>query len=320
MSDKKKKVTSYVCQVTPEQIEQLEVYLKDRGWSFSEQPYAHWKAKLEKTNVVAYQSGKLTVQGGGTEDFVMFVLEPEILNTVGFGYEQILNPEVEAEPEEPFTPHGGVDESGKGDFFGPLVVAGVYADNDTEAALRKIGVKDSKVIKSPTKIREIAGKIRGIVQGNFAVVQIGPESYNRMYGNIKNLNRLLAWGHARVIENLLEKAPQCKSVLSDKFGAEHLIQNALMKNGQQIELNQRTKAESDVAVAAASILARDVFVRGMEKLSQEAGVELPKGASSKVLEVGLKIAREQGLDALGKYAKLHFKTFEKIRDDLDSLI
>ncbi|MFA7230981.1 MAG: ribonuclease HIII [Victivallaceae bacterium] len=312
--EKVKKVNSYVCTVNAEQLAQLAEYLKDRGWKFSEQPYAHWKAAQDKTNIVAYHSGKMTVQGAGTEDFVTFVLEPDILKTAGFGYEQILNPETPAAPEEPFSPHGGIDESGKGDFFGPLVIAGVYADNDNVQALRKIGVKDSKAIKSSKMIYAMAPKIRDAVNGKFSVVAIGPEAYNRMYTNVGNLNRMLAWGHARVIENLLEKAPECPRMLSDKFASEHLIKNALMKNGKTIKMEQRTKAESDVAVAAASILAREMFLRSMDKLSAELKLELPRGASSAVEKMARQIVMERGQETLGRYAKLHFKTYAKIME------
>ena len=181
-----KKVTSYVCTVTEEQAEQLRLLLDGRGWKFSEQPYARWKAVLEKTNVVAYNSGKLTVQGGGTEDFVTFLLEPEILHTFTFGYEE--------EPaEEAVDPHGGVDESGKGDFFGPLCIAGVYADEVTGPKLRAIGCCDSKLIKSSKKIMELSAGIREIAGNGWTAVVIGPESYNRLYAKFGNLNRLLAW-------------------------------------------------------------------------------------------------------------------------------
>lgn len=308
MADKKK--TSYVCTVDDKQIAQLHDYLDSRGWTFSDMQYAHWKAVKDKTNIVAYNSGKLTVQGKGTEEFVLFVLEPEILKTSGFGYEK--EAQKAETPEEPFFPHGGVDESGKGDFFGPLVIAGVYVDDQTESELQKIGVKDSKSIKSDKQIKAVAAKIRKIVGANFTVVAIGPAAYNRMYSSFQNLNKLLAWGHAKVIENLLEKAPQCDDVLSDKFAAEHFIKNALQEKGRKINLRQQTKAESDIAVAAASILARDRFVWAMEKLSEDAGVELPKGANAKVSEIGERIAREQGPDALENFAKLHFKTFEAI--------
>lgn len=305
-----KKRTSYVCKVDEKQIEELQHYLDGHGWKFHDMQYACWKAVKNKTNIVAYNSGKLTVQGQDTEDLVLFVLEPEILKTSGFGYEEEI---VAAKtPEEPFFAHGGVDESGKGDFFGPLVIAGVFVDDQTEPLLRKLGVKDSKVIKSSKQIKAIAVKIRQIVNDKFSVVAIGPAAYNRMYSNFNNLNKLLAWGHAKVIENLLEKAPECKDVLSDKFAAEHLIKNALQEKGRKIKLRQRTKAESDVAVAAASILARDRFVWAMEKLSKDAGVELPKGAGVKVSQTGEKIAREQGVDALENFAKLHFKTYKEI--------
>ncbi|MFA6716799.1 MAG: ribonuclease HIII [Victivallaceae bacterium] len=307
MTDKKK--TSYVCNADEKQIGLLKDYLTDHGWEFREMPYAHWKAVKDKTNIVAYLSGKLTVQGQGTEDFVLFVLEPEILKTSGFGYDN-------AAPREPFFPHGGVDESGKGDFFGPLVIAGVFVDKESEPLLRELGVKDSKTIKSAVQIKAIAIKIRQAVNGKFTLVSIGPAAYNRLYGGFGNLNKLLAWGHAKVIENLLEKAPECNDVLSDKFAAEHLIKNALQQKGRGIKLRQQTKAESDIAVAAASILARDGFLRAMEKLGAEAGMELPKGASAKVLQVGETLAREQGPEALENFAKLHFKTFQEIKNKL----
>lgn len=304
-----KKRTSYVCNIDEKQTEKLHDYLEERGWEFSDIQYAHWKAVKDKTNIVAYQSGKLTVQGKGTEELVLFVLEPEILKTSGFGYEEQTNT-----PDEPFFPHGGVDESGKGDFFGPLVIAGVFVDEETEPVLRELGVKDSKTIKSPKQIKAVAAKIRQTVDGKFTIVAVGPAAYNRMYSSFNNLNKLLAWGHAKVIENLLEKAPKCKDILSDKFAAEHLIKNALQQKGRKIKLRQQTKAESDIAVAAASILARDRFLWAMEKLSEDAGVELPKGAGAKVSQTGERIAREQGIEALENFAKLHFKTYQEIKE------
>ena len=307
-----KKRTSYVCKIDEKQIEKLHAYLNERGWEFRDMQYAHWKAVKDKTNIVAYNSGKLTVQGKGTEEFVLFVLEPEILKTSGFGYDEEVS--ASESPEEAFFPHGGVDESGKGDFFGPLVIAGVFVDEETEPVLRKLGVKDSKIIKSPKQIKAIALKIRQAVGSKFSVVAIGPAAYNRLYGDFNNLNKLLAWGHAKVIETLLEKAPECNDVLSDKFAAEHLIKNALQERGRTINMRQKTKAESDIAVAAASILARDRFLWFMEKLSNDAGLELPKGAGAKVSQIAEKIAREQGIESLDNLVKLHFKTYKEICD------
>ena len=300
-----KKVTSYVCTVTEEQAEQLRLLLDGRGWKFSEQPYARWKAVLEKTNVVAYNSGKLTVQGGGTEDFVTFLLEPEILHTFTFGYEE--------EPaEEAVDPHGGVDESGKGDFFGPLCIAGVYADEVTGPKLRAIGCCDSKLIKSSKKIMELSAGIREIAGNGWTAVVIGPESYNRLYAKFGNLNRLLAWGHARVIENLLEKVPACPRMLSDKFADERLIRRALLTRGREIRLDQRTKAESDVAVAAASILSREQFLRGMAKLEAEFGIELPRGAGPQVKAAGRSLMERIGASVFERCAKTHFKTWNEL--------
>ncbi|MDD5729431.1 MAG: ribonuclease HIII [Victivallales bacterium] len=302
------KRTSYVNTVNDRQAAELQHYLAERGWQFRAQLYARWKAVKDKTNVVVYNSGKLTVQGPGTEDFVLFVLEPEILKTSGFGYET-------AAVKEPFFPHGGVDESGKGDFFGPLVIAGVFVDERTAPVLREAGVRDSKTIRSSRQIKLIAAAVRQAVGGKFAVVPVGPAAYNRLYGNFGNLNRLLAWGHAKVIENLLEKAPECREVLADKFAAEHLIKNALQQKGRTIVLRQQTKAESDLAVAAASILARDVFLRAMEKLSREAGFELPRGAGPAAAPAGEKIVCTLGSAALVNFAKLHFKTSREIGDN-----
>ncbi len=300
-----KKVTSYVCTVTEEQAEQLRLLLDGRGWKFSEQPYARWKAVLEKTNVVAYNSGKLTVQGGGTEDFVTFLLEPEILHTFTLGYEE--------EPtEEAVDPHGGVDESGKGDFFGPLCIAGVYADEVTGPKLRAIGCCDSKLIKSSKKIMELSAGIREIAGNGWTAVVIGPESYNRLYAKFGNLNRLLAWGHARVIENLLEKVPACPRMLSDKFADERLIRRALLTRGREIRLDQRTKAESDVAVAAASILSREQFLRGMAKLEAEFGIELPRGAGPQVKAAGRSLMERFGASVFERCAKTHFKTWNEL--------
>ena len=300
-----KKVTSYVCTVTEEQAEQLRLLLDGRGWKFSEQPYARWKAVLEKTNVVAYNSGKLTVQGGGTEDFVTFLLEPEILHTFTFGYEE--------EPaEEAVDPHGGVDESGKGDFFGPLCIAGVYADEVTGPKLRAIGCCDSKLIKSSKKIMELSAGIREIAGNGWTAVVIGPESYNRLYAKFGNLNRLLAWGHARVIENLLEKVPACPRMLSDKFADERLIRRALLTRGREIRLDQRTKAESDVAVAAASILSREQFLRGMAKLEAEFGIALPRGAGPQVKAAGRSLMERFGASVFERCAKTHFKTWNEL--------
>ena len=140
------------------------------------------------------------------------------------------------------------------------------------------------------------------------MVSIGPEKYNQLYTKFGNLNKLLAWGHARVIENLLERKPDCPRALSDKFADASVIEKALLKRGQAIRLEQRTKAESDLAVAAASILAREAFIDWLERQGKAMGVKLGRGVSSEVKEAARKVVEGGGPEALRKVAKLHFRT------------
>ncbi|MDH4127292.1 MAG: ribonuclease HIII [Spirochaetota bacterium] len=201
----------------------------------------------------------------------------------------------------------GTDESGKGDYFGPLVVAAVFVEDNQYNELIKLGVQDSKRL-TDIRCKDLASKIKAYPH---SVVVIGPEKYNGLYSKIQNLNKLLAWGHARVIENLLEKV-NCNNVLSDQFGSERFILNALMKRGKEIHLEQKPRAEENIAVASASILARVGFLNYMDRLSKEYNITFVKGASQKVVELGKKLIKLHGNDVLNKVAKLHFKTTKEI--------
>src|SRR5262245_6712085 len=198
----------------------------------------------------------------------------------------------------------GIDESGKGDYFGPLVIAGVYVAREQEEPLRAAGVQDSKAL-SDKRATALAEQIRVLCP--FTVVAIGPERYNSLHASFKNLNRLLAWGHARSIENLLEQVP-CDRVVADQFGDERFLKNALMAKGRTVVLIQKPRAEEEVAVAAASIIARAEFLRRLQDLSTRYGVALPKGASDMVITAGKEFMRRHGAEALGQVAKLHFRT------------
>ncbi len=215
--------------------------------------------------------------------------------------------------EIPF-PHIGTDESGKGDYFGPMVVAAVLIDAQTRPKLEALGVKDSKLL-SDRRCRELAAKIREICRGKYEEVEIPPERYNELYETFrkegKNLNHLLAWGHARAIESLLARH-SCTHAVADQFGDEHYILSSLMEKGKKIQLIQMPKGERDIAVASASILARDKFLARLERLSQEYQIELPKGASEAVVIAGKQIIAKKGPDDLRKVAKLHHKTTHKI--------
>ena len=202
----------------------------------------------------------------------------------------------------------GIDESGKGDYFGPLVIAAVFVDATTQRELSLMQVRDSKKI-SDGRILEMAPDIKTICP--HSVITIGPQKYNELYAKIKNLNRLLAWGHAKALENLLERV-SCERAISDQFGNERLILNALQEKGRKIVLEQRTKAESDLAVAAASILARAEFLIRLKRLSAEVGTTLPKGASPTVELAARMVIKKHGRERLGDVAKLHFKTTQAV--------
>lgn len=202
----------------------------------------------------------------------------------------------------------GIDESGKGDYFGPLVIAAVFVDQTTQRELALMQVRDSKKI-SDGRILEMAPDIRQICP--HSLIAIGPQKYNALYAKIKNLNRLLAWGHARALENVLQQV-ECGLAISDQFGDERLILNALQEKGKQIKLEQRPKAESDLAVAAASILARAEFLIRLRRLSEEVGTTLPKGASAQVELAGKMVVKKHGRDRLATVAKLHFKTTQAV--------
>jgi len=274
-------------------------------------PYSIAAADGDQCRIVLYTSGKCVVQGKGAQDFVTFVLEPQILQTVGLGYEDILNPLATA-------PHMGVDESGKGDFFGPLAIAGAYVDEQLAVKMRELDVRDSKRIGSDAKALEIARELRKFLGGRFTTVVIGPAKYNELYAKIKNVNSILAWGHARVIENLLEQVPTCPRAISDQFGSKEQVKRALMQKGRKIELEQRHKAESDLAVAAASILAREAFLMGLRRLGEQFQVKLPKGASDAVKQVAKELVVKNGPTTLLQVAKCHFRTTDSVLEGAGS--
>lgn len=207
-----------------------------------------------------------------------------------------------------FIPHIGVDESGKGDFFGPLVIAGVLVDDKSAQLFTELGIKDSKKI-TDKKILTLEPIIKE--HAPHSVIAISNSKYNELYANIKNLNKLLAWGHARIIENILEKN-ECGYAISDKFGNDHFIQDALMKKGQQIKLDQMVRGESDIAVAAASILARAMFVHKVAAMQNEYGINFPKGCASQVKDCARDFISKYGKERLKEVCKTHFKTYNEV--------
>ncbi len=299
-----KKLASYTAKLDDAQMEKLRAIGEGRGWERCEVPYTRFAFKAEqlKINVSAYTSGKVVIAGKGTEDFVRDTLEPEVIGAATLGYDEVLHPDW-------FEPHAGLDESGKGDFFGPVVAATVIADKPAIEAWRAAGVQDSKKIAEPQimKLDQIIRSTRG------AVVEVcycrTMERYNELMGRPgANLNRLLAWQHATALSDALAKKRVPWGLL-DQFSEQPLVQRELAKKGvADFDLKMRTKAESDPVVAAASVVARAEFVRAMHDLSKRFGAKLQKGAGPLVKTQAAQIMEKFGTRALGDFAKLHFRT------------
>lgn len=289
--------------ITNEFQVKLKQKLLEDNFIFSSCQNAIWKATNDGVTVVCYESLKLLVQGKKSEEF-----NNKYLNKITENTSQAKLIQTEDFTHD-FSDWIGTDESGKGDFIGPLVTAGVYVKREQVDFLTNLNIKDSKKLTDKF-ILKIAPQIKQNCL--FSVVTINPEKYNELYLKFNNLNKLLAWAHSRAIENLLEKVPSCENAISDKFADESLIKNALFKNGKKINLVQRTKAESDIAVACASILAREEFVKRTEKLKAIYKIDFSKGGSDIATKQAQEFANQYGKDKLKLIAKTHFKNMTKI--------
>ncbi|MFC1497366.1 ribonuclease HIII [Verrucomicrobiota bacterium] len=307
---------SYSYKLSEEKQNILSSILKNGNYKPIHIPYTKFAAETNNCKIALYQSGKCVIQGKGAADFVTFVLEPLVVKEAQLGYEDILN-------QETAQPHMGIDESGKGDFFGPLVVAGAYVDQSIIQAMREMGVRDSKRITSDNKALGLGRELRKLLGKKFSLVKIGPEAYNKLYSKMRNVNTILSWAHARAIENLLDVVPDCPRAISDQFGKKEQVIQALMKKGRKIKLIQQHKAEEDLAVAAASILARAEFIRSLKKMEQNYEISIPKGASTAVQDAGVELIKKHGPGILLKTAKCHFKTtdivLQKMKIDRSAL-
>ena len=292
-------MNTYTQKITQLQAEKIKKLLASKGASFDVIQYSVWRGKAASFQATYYTSGKFLIQGKEVDSIAKEVDE---LLGLKSSFEQYTIIEYK---EEKYI---GTDESGKGDFFGPLVVAGVQVDNNNKQKFIDLGIKDSKKLDDK-KILILANQIKA--NSIHSVVVMTPVKYNELYNKFNNLNKLLAWGHARAIENILEKSP-CNYALADKFGDESLIKNALMQKGRNIILNQMVRAEADIAVAAASVLARAEFVKRMQDLENKYELPLSKGASTKVVEQAKDFVKTYTFERLNEVAKMHFKTIQEI--------
>ncbi len=299
-SSKQNSSPIFVTTIDLKLMQKLRQDLLEQGFDLTTPPYTHFQGKKPGVSCTLYQSGKLTVQGKEKDSFLEFYLEPIIL-----GRFDILHPSTSPMPKQQvLEAHMGMDESGKGDFFGPLCIAGVFADRKQILELQKLGVQDSKTLTDKT-ITLLAKEIRS----GFAhhIVRINPKKYNQLYEQFGNLNKLLAWGHATAIQELALHTG-CAHVIVDQFAADHRVLTALKRKGIDLNVSQRHHAEEDLVVAAASILARDTFLSGLMSLQEKYGMEFPKGASKKTIAAGQAFVNKFGKQELDNVAKLHFKT------------
>jgi ribonuclease HIII len=298
---KPKALTSYTIKLDDAQMEKLRVAVAAKYWEEVEVPYARFAFKGPKVNVTAYTSGKVVVAGKETEDFVTNIIEAQVTGAAKLGYDEVHHPDW-------FEPHAGLDESGKGDLFGPVVAATVIAEKPAIEAWRAGGVRDSKSIED-SQILKLDEIIRNTPGAIVEVVYCGMEKYNELMLKPRaNLNLLLAWQHARALEAGLKKKWVTRGLL-DQFSKEPLVQRELKKRGlERFNLAMRTKAEEDPVVAAASVVARAEFVRQMKALSREFGDKLQFGAGALAKAQAAQIVEKLGAPALRRFAKLHFRT------------
>lgn len=293
--------TTFTTKFSLDEIERYKTFFKEAGASFSVPQYMVFQARGKGYTASFYLSGKAVIQGVETDNIASKL----------FSVQTTLNLEPSKTASQgqiaPY-PHIGIDESGKGDFFGPLCIAGVLLDEKSAETLEKSGVTDSKKLDDK-KILALENLIKEV--STFDIIAISPLKYNELYSKFQNLNKLLAWGHSTVLENILSKK-SCAIAISDKFADEKVILRALKEKGKAIRVIQQTKAESDTAVAAASVLARAEFVKRISRLASQYEMTLPKGAGNLVLETGVKFAQKFGKEELKHVSKTHFKTHQNV--------
>ncbi len=318
--------TSFTFELTNDQQELLLGLMVNGNYRKREVPYSVYSIEGDHFNATLYSKEKhgkrkLCVQGSKAEEFVLFQLEPIVLGAASLGYEHELDPEA-------FSAHAGSDESGKGDYFGPLVVCCAYTDERLSDAMRELGIKDCKQMTDKAVLTAGAALRKLLGESGYAVVKLNPAAYNRLYAKMRNINRMLAWAHGTAIEELLEKraavgGEACERVVVDQFApTEATILRALKARGKSAKVEQRHKAESDLAVAAASVIARELFLREVRRMSEEVfgspGAEepppsLPLGSSDpRVRSTAEAMVAQHGPVWLMNHCKVHFQTTDKV--------
>lgn len=293
------KISCFTAKIDLSLKDKLESDLLAQGFTMTKPPYTCFAAKKVGISCVLYESGKLTVQGKEMGPFIEFYLEPEIIKEFRFSH---------PEANLVLTPRIGLDEAGKGDFFGPLCIAGLFADGEGIKELSSMGVRDSKSF-SDSAILKLAAQLRQ--KFSYTVIRLFPQKYNELYLKFKNLNRLLGWAHVAALSDLSQKTG-CAEAILDQFADKKVVETFLEQKKLKVHLVQKVRGEEDLVVAGASILARAAFLEGLAQMSEEYGMTIPKGASSIVIRAGKELVAKFGKEVLPKVAKTHFKTTKNV--------
>jgi ribonuclease HIII len=283
--------TTQVLKLDATAARRLKAALAEAGFADHPTPYADFGFKGEGVTVVLYSSGKLVIQGKDSGEFLAKWMP-------------------EHAPKAPVLAEAliGADESGKGDYFGPLVAAACALEPDVARFLDEVPLRDSKTL-SARDVAEGAETLRRVLK--YEIVIINPRKYNELYDKFGNLNRLLAWAHATAIRKVVEKTG-IKKILLDKFCDQGVVERALGASLVGLDFRMEVRAEANPAVAAASILARDAFVRSLKKLEREFDCKLPLGAGPPVTKALQALVADKGRAVLLDVAKLHFKTTDLV--------
>lgn len=292
-----------VLKVPPHQHSALRARLAAGSFEWREVPHALFSIRGEGAVVTLYRSGKLVVQA---PDPALFLARHTDLDA---GDAAPARPARAHEPADDSIvdlnePLVGSDETGKGDYFGPLVVAAARVEPAQVAELSAAGIADSKKLSDVRALR-LAAMLRDKV--DHVIHRLDPPEYNRTHAEVKNLNPVLARLHARAIAEVAKPGDR---VLVDQFANERVMREAL--EGVDVRLHQAHRAERNLAVAAASILARAEFLLALDELSKAYDVELRKGAGAPTDAAGVEFVGQHGQAALEQVAKCHFKNTAKI--------
>ena len=304
--------------ITEETKKAMDEFYKDLVRSKTPQ-YALFQADDGDTVVTLYESGKAVFQGKDADLASQYWIETEKINagTVHYTNSDEKGKKEKKEIKKDMKLYNattiGSDEVGTGDYFGPIVVTACYVNKENKDFLEKLGVRDSKKL-TDEKILEIVPKIVRVIPYNTVI--LNNKEYNSRYSSNINMNAIKAIMHNKVLSNISKEHNDFEYAVVDQFTYPNAYFSYL-KNCSNIFRNITflTKAEDQVlSVACASIISRYVFIKEMAKISKELGILIPKGASTAVDEVALKIASEKGFDVLTNYVKLNFKNTEKVKE------